>query len=698
MALDIKNDLTTIKPIVVEMGSRKRPFELSPLRLMGTLLLSVFIVETVVMVVLESKEKLGWRETLIDSSLLTVTLFVILFYTLFKPLVLLIDDYRDKESQLKQNQELLEREIQERTRSEAALHETKAILQAAMDQSPAGIAIADAPDGVLRYVNEAGLFIRGGSRDVLVENVGFDRYVERWQLLDLDGVPLSDDMVPLTRAIRTGEPVSMEIIIRRSSDDDRFVIVNAAPIKNDSGEVVAGVAVFLDITDRKKTEEELKVYRNHLELLVLERSHDLEETTQSLRRENEQHVKAQAALQESEERFRQIFEKSEDAIVLISPRDHTIIDVNPTAERIFRRHHEDLVNRGLARLFDEAGFTYLRTTLEQITAEQLPGRIERLECCTEPDSVRILSFRGKLITLQGDNVIYSTFRDITSRIRLEEQALEIQARLIQANRMTSLGTMVSSVAHEINNPNNFLMMNAGIIKQAWADIAPVVEQYYRDNGDFPVARSTWNSARIFLPDAIEGIQQGAQRISDIVGNLKAFGRDDRFTADAVADVNAVVQLSAAILSHHISTATSRFSCELGENIPLARGSARQLEQVIINLIQNALLALPDRFCGVHVSTLYDSDHDQVLIRVSDEGTGIPPEIAARIMEPFFTTRLDKGGTGLGLAISSTIVKEHGGSIEFASEPGRGTVFTVRLSRADHKASHVSPGEDMHVQG
>jgi C4-dicarboxylate-specific signal transduction histidine kinase len=339
----------------------------------------------------------------------------------------------------------------------------------------------------------------------------------------------------------------------------------------------------------------------------------------------------------------------------------------------------------------------LVSALELVSHDSVQGRIERFECTIAPEVVRIFSFRGKLITLQGTEIIYSTFRDITSRIRLEEQAQEIQARLIQANRMTSLGTMVSSVAHEINNPNNFLLMNAGIIKRAWDDLAPILEEYFQNKGDFAVAQSMWSEARTFLPDAFEGIQQGALRISDIVGNLKAYGRDDRYKQESVADVNAVVQLSVSILSHLISSSTRRFKLELVEGVPLVRGSARQLEQVVINLIQNALLALPDQEHGVRVATGVDQGSGQVLIRVSDEGSGIPPEISARIMEPFFTTRLEHGGTGLGLAISSTIVKEHGGSIEFISEPGRGTTFTVRLCRAASPDKDNQTSEVDHVQ-
>jgi signal transduction histidine kinase len=92
----------------------------------------------------------------------------------------------------------------------------------------------------------------------------------------------------------------------------------------------------------------------------------------------------------------------------------------------------------------------------------------------------------------------------------------------------------------------------------------------------------------------------------------------------------------------------------------------------------------------------DLESGYILIRVSDEGAGIAPEIAARIMEPFFTTRLERGGTGLGLAISSTIVKEYGGSIEFSSEPGKGTTFTVRLCQAAQSENDPQNKEVSHV--
>ncbi len=134
------------------------------------------------------------------------------------------------------------------------LAEAKAMLQTAMDCSPAGIAIADAPSGRLRYVNRAGLGIPGKSEAELVTGVDLDSYVASWHIMDLNGQPLPPEEVPLAWAIQKGEPHSREFIIRRSASDDRTVLANAAPVLDSAGKVLAGIVVFMDITERKRAE------------------------------------------------------------------------------------------------------------------------------------------------------------------------------------------------------------------------------------------------------------------------------------------------------------------------------------------------------------------------------------------------------------------------------------------------------------
>ena len=165
-----------------------------------------------------------------------------------------------------------------------ALNLAQATLQAAMDQSPVGIAIADAPAGALRYVNDAGLLIRGGDRETIVNGIGVNQYVASWHLMDLDGRMLGAEEVPLARAILFGETCGREFIIRRDNDEERLVLAKAAPIRNHQGEVVAGVVVFMDVTEHKQMEQQLRLtladlQRSNLELeqFAYVASHDLQE-------------------------------------------------------------------------------------------------------------------------------------------------------------------------------------------------------------------------------------------------------------------------------------------------------------------------------------------------------------------------------------------------------------------------------------
>ncbi|QQS05798.1 MAG: PAS domain-containing protein [Fibrobacterota bacterium] len=149
-------------------------------------------------------------------------------------------------------------DISEMKKGERELAETRAILQAALDQSPAGIAIADAPSGALRYVNDAGLMVRGEGREKISAGVGIQEYVASWQLFDLSGRPLEPTEVPLARAILYGETNSREFIVRRGDNEDRIVMANAAPILDADGKTQSAIVVFMDVTENKRAEVALR--------------------------------------------------------------------------------------------------------------------------------------------------------------------------------------------------------------------------------------------------------------------------------------------------------------------------------------------------------------------------------------------------------------------------------------------------------
>jgi diguanylate cyclase (GGDEF)-like protein/PAS domain S-box-containing protein len=149
-------------------------------------------------------------------------------------------------------------DITEQKKVQEAFLESQSIMEAAFENSQAGIAIADAPDGKLRYVNKAGLLIRNASKEEIVKDVDINRYVESWSILHFDGTPFAKEEVPLTRAILYGESCSDEFIIRRDNLEDRYVLAKATPIIDSNNNIKAGVVVFLDITERKIMEMQLR--------------------------------------------------------------------------------------------------------------------------------------------------------------------------------------------------------------------------------------------------------------------------------------------------------------------------------------------------------------------------------------------------------------------------------------------------------
>jgi C4-dicarboxylate-specific signal transduction histidine kinase len=296
--------------------------------------------------------------------------------------------------------------------------------------------------------------------------------------------------------------------------------------------------------------------------------------------------------------------------------------------------------------------------------------------------------RGKSIRLKEGLVTYCTFRDITDRVRMEEEAKIQQAKLIHANRMTSLGTIVSGVAHEVSNPNNLVMFNAPLLLSAWQDAMPVLVREYQENGEYMLAGVPFTEMRTIVPKLLKDISESSHRIKAIVGMLKDFARQDKRRMDSPIDLNEVVRTAIAIVQHEIAKGTRCFSVKYGNRLPLVKGGAMELEQVVINLIVNSLQALPDPSCGIEVSTSWNRQTGCVEIRVKDEGTGMDPGTLARLTEPFFSTKLESGGLGLGLSISQTIIKEHKGTLMFESEVGKGTTACISLAAAADKSDDV----------
>jgi polar amino acid transport system substrate-binding protein len=271
--------------------------------------------------------------------------------------------------------------------------------------------------------------------------------------------------------------------------------------------------------------------------------------------------------------------------------------------------------------------------------------------------------------------------EIQERKRSVEELKLRQQQLVQADKMASLGILVSGVAHEINNPNALILLNAPLIIDYVKDIQPIVEAYYQEHGDFPAAGLTYSRIRAKVTSKLVEMQDGAKKIKRIVDDLKNFARRDETGNVSLFDLNVVAQTAVRLVENTIRKSTSRFNAVYANDLPHITGNAQRIEQVIVNLILNACQALRNNDDGITLSTTYDRDRGEVALEVHDEGEGIAPEFLQHLTDPFFTTKRERGGTGLGLSVSDGIVKEHRGSLEFASTRGRGTTVTLRLPAA-----------------
>lgn len=262
--------------------------------------------------------------------------------------------------------------------------------------------------------------------------------------------------------------------------------------------------------------------------------------------------------------------------------------------------------------------------------------------------------------------------------QLEAQARLQQEQLFQSAKLASLGTLVSGVAHEINNPIATVMLNLQVFEKFWQSSQPILDGHFNSPKDFAVGGMPYPQLRERLPRLLRDARDGVTRVKRIVGDLKDFAGVHPSDTRSDVDLNAVVEKAVGLVGSLTKKATSDFSVTYAANLPRFSGNGQRIEQVAINLLVNACQAATEKPMSLRVTTGYKEQSREVFLEVKDTGMGMAPDVIKQITDPFFTTKRDQGGTGLGLSISHTIVKNHGGHMDFESQPGQGTTATMYL--------------------
>jgi PAS domain S-box-containing protein len=525
------------------------------------------------------------------------------------------------------------RDITENARIQRALRQSEEKFSRAFHASPDCITISGIDDGVLLEVNRGFTELSGYSREEAIGRSARPGDLGVW----VD----ADQRLRLAALLRRDREVTgFEATLQRRTGEPRHTVLSSGIVEIEGAEYM--LAIARDVTDRRRIE---------------------------------------AALGESESRYREIFENTSDGIFVIEvvpgPR-YRLLGINPAQEKMFEISAEETVGR----FNDEF--------LPGEVAEKVNDNNRRCIEAGHPMSFEdVFDLRGgrtyfttTLVPVRDDAGrvvrIIGVARDFTEKVRAEEREKEHERQLFQAAKLSSLGTLVAGIAHEINNPNNFIRLNSQNLQEIWKDIRCILDEDAAREEGLAIHGIPYETVRGMVEDLMGGIGEGSKRIEKLLVNLRDFARGDEGELTENVDVNAVIDSAVMITRELIQKSTTAFTVVKSPDLPLVRGNYHQIEQVVINLLANACQALPSRDRKITVMTSLQGDSDSILLEVADEGVGMPPQYVSRVTDPFFTTKRAKGGSGLGLAVSSRIVSNHKGSIAFDSKLEIGTRVTVRL--------------------
>lgn len=296
-------------------------------------------------------------------------------------------------------------------------------------------------------------------------------------------------------------------------------------------------------------------------------------------------------------------------------------------------------------------------------------------------AVLIIHEQSKILTDEEKKPIrmLGIFRDVTEEKKLKKEAEYRLQQVIHADKLSSLGEVVAGVAHEINNPNSFISYNAPLLEETWQMLLPIIDDFSKSNPRWRSGNMSIEELRQDMIEIIHAIKTGSDRIKKVVLNLKDFARMDEGSEMKQVQVNHVVENTLTIVGARVRKAVKNLEVDLADNLPMVYGFFQKLEQVVANLVLNAVHATSDREDGrICIRTRHVEGINCVIIEVEDNGRGMPKEVLGRVFDPFFTTRRDSGGTGLGLSVSYGLVQEHGGVIGVLSRSRVGSRFTVYL--------------------
>ena len=455
-------------------------------------------------------------------------------------------------------------------------------------------------DGVILECNKTWTKVLGYKKEEIIGKTIFDFQTESSKEIGIKH---------LTEFRSKGKLKNIELQLVKKNGEIIDVLLNALAVYDENGVMVGSMSIMRDITELKKLEEELR---------------------------------------ESEEKFRNLFENSIDAIVVV--KKGVIVMANNAFLKMFGYDRiDEIIGRNYLFFADVESRDFLeQMRLKRDRGEKFPSRFE-FKAIRKDGSVFDVEVSVGIILFKGEILRIVIVRDLTERKLIQEQ-------LVYSEKLSSIGTMVAGVAHEINNPLSIIMSSAELLKEE-VKLNPEIQSY------------------------IDMIIEGTNRCARIVENLVTFARKKEFCKELI-NINKIINETLILRECHLSLNNIKVKRNFQEDIGMVFADPHQLKKVFLNLIDNSTDAMIEANKGDTIEIKTYQENDKILIEFIDDGPGIPKEKRSKIFDPFFTTKDVGKGTGLGLSVVYGIIKEHGGEICYDIFHKDGCKFVIKLSLSE----------------
>ncbi len=589
----------------------------------------------------------------------------------------------------------------DRTQAQAEGDRTRNLLQQILDTIPIGIFWKDR-NSVFQGCNQAGLVACGLSSVDSV--VGMTDYELPWTTDEAEWYQLCD-----RRVMESGQAELNIVETQRRSNGQQVILnTNKVPLRDRTGQVTGILVTIEDITPLKNVELALRQSIDRQDLL----SH----LTHQIRNSLEVNTILKTTIQGLYTRLHLDWCAFSWYDATVQPACwHVVVDQSWDGQSWVGRYSAEMVSAidpislklepiriDQAALYEEPthrAFLQERGTQSQLaipiqTQREQVGLIicdyqQNQHTWTDEEVAFVQALASQLAIAIDQAELYAKSQTKSEELHHALQELQrTQVQLIQSEKMSSLGQLVAGIVHEINNPINFIHGNLSCTSTYVKSLLELVTLYQKTYADptpsivAKIAETDLNFIREDLPKVLQSMEIGTDRITEIVSSLRLFSRLDESEVKSI-DIHEGIDSALMILNHRIKELPDRREIQIIKHygqLPLVECFAGQLNQVIINLLMNAIDAIEEQLHPkmIQITTSMAVD-GQVMIQIADNGIGIAEDVKHQIFDPFFTTKPIGKGTGMGLSISYQLITEkHGGQLRCHSELGKGTEFVIQI--------------------